>query len=70
MLATARADQPFPDKAVVSTLHRLHRLPRFDYVYVMQHGRIADEGTFADLRERSALFDELWRHQKEATATA
>lgn len=60
----------FADKAVVSTLHRLHLLPRFDYVYVMQHGRIADEGTFADLRERSALFGELWRHQKEATATA
>ncbi len=58
----------FVDKALVSTLHRLHLLPRFDYVYVMQHGRIADEGTFADLRERSPLFDELWRHQKELTA--
>lgn len=60
----------FADKAVVSTLHRLHLLTRFDYVYIMQHGRIADEGTFADLRARSPLFAELWRHQKEATATA
>ena len=57
----------FAGKALVSTLHRLHLLSRFDYVYVMQAGRIADEGTFADLRERSPLFGELWRHQKEAT---
>ena len=57
----------FADKAVVSTLHRLHLLPRFDYVYVMQAGRIADEGTFADLRERSPIFQELWRHQEEIT---
>ncbi len=60
----------FADKAVVSTLHRLHLLPRFDYVYIMQHGRIADEGTFADLRDRSAIFQELWRHQEEASRTA
>lgn len=58
----------FNDKAIVSTLHRLHLLSRFDYVYVMQHGRIADEGTFADLREQSSLFGELWQHQKEVTA--
>ncbi len=58
----------FADKAVVSTLHRLHLLPRFDYVYVMQAGRIADEGTFADLRERSPIFQELWRHQEEAVS--
>lgn len=56
----------FAGKALVSTLHRLHLLSRFDYVYVMQYGRIADEGTFADLRESSPLFGELWRHQKEA----
>lgn len=60
----------FIDKAVVSTLHRLHLLSRFDYVYVMQHGCIADEGTFAHLREHSLLFKDLWRHQKEATASA
>lgn len=59
----------FADKAIVSTLHRLHLLSRFDYVYVMQQGRIADQGTFADLRKRSPLFGELWQHQKEVTAT-
>lgn len=53
------------DKAVISSLHRLYLLSYFDYVYVLQHGRIADEGTFADLKNRSPIFRELWRHQEE-----
>ena len=36
----------FADKAVVSTLHRLHLLPKFDHVYIMENGKIVDEGSF------------------------
>ena len=36
----------FSDKAILSTLHRLHLLPKFDYIYVMDKGRIVDEGSF------------------------
>ena len=32
-------------------------------------GRIVDEGTFQDLRVRSAAFGELWRHQEETVVT-
>ena len=53
------------DKAVVSSLHRLYLLRYFDYIYVLQDGRIADEGSFADLKNRSALFNELWKHQEK-----
>jgi ABC-type multidrug transport system fused ATPase/permease subunit len=55
----------FSQKAVVSTLHRLHLLPLFDYVYIMQAGRIVDEGSFAALRQQSAIFQIMWAHQKE-----
>jgi ABC-type multidrug transport system fused ATPase/permease subunit len=55
----------FADKAVVSTLHRLHLLPLFDYIYIMQDGKIVDEGSFSDLRRRSAVFGEMWAHQKD-----
>ena len=55
----------FSEKALVSSMHRLHLLNRFDYVYVLRNGRIADEGTFEYLRDHSPLFQELWRHQKE-----
>ena len=55
----------FADKALVSTLHRLHLLPLFDYIYIMQDGKIADEGSFRDLRQRSAIFGEMWAHQQK-----
>ncbi|GAB4019424.1 ABC transporter ATP-binding protein [Spirosoma koreense] len=55
----------FSNKAVVSTLHRLHLLPLFDYVYVMESGKLIDEGTFAELQQRSAVFQEMWAHQKD-----
>lgn len=56
----------FSDKAVVSTLHRLYLLPQFDYVYVMQAGRIVEEGTFDRLRRNGLVFRELWAHQETA----
>ncbi|QHS59402.1 ABC transporter ATP-binding protein [Chitinophaga agri] len=55
----------FADKAVISSIHRLHLLTHFDYVYVLEQGRIVAEGTFEDLRQNSPVFQELWKHQKE-----
>ncbi|UHG91142.1 ABC transporter ATP-binding protein [Spirosoma oryzicola] len=59
----------FSDKAVVSTLHRLHLLPMFDYIYILRNGRVVDEGSFVELRERSLIFQEMWSHQKEVMHT-
>jgi len=56
----------FSDKAIVSSMHRLHLLPRFDHIYILEQGRIADEGSFSYLRDNSVIFQELWKHQKEA----
>ncbi|MFC0184356.1 ABC-type multidrug transport system, ATPase and permease component [Pseudarcicella hirudinis] len=58
--------QEFREKAVLSTLHRLHLLVHFDYVYILQNGNLADEGTFQYLKENSPVFQELWKHQKDA----
>jgi ABC-type multidrug transport system fused ATPase/permease subunit len=55
----------FADKAIVSSMHRLHLLTQFDYIYVLHHGRIVAEGNFEYLRNNSAAFRELWRHQQE-----
>jgi ABC-type multidrug transport system fused ATPase/permease subunit len=54
-------------KAIVSSLHRLYLLTYFDYVYVLRSGHIVDEGSFTDLRKRSAIFNELWKHQEDKT---
>ena len=55
-------------KAIVSTLHRLHLLTYFDYVYILEEGVIVDQGSFTDLKTNSAIFRELWRHQEEKRA--
>jgi ATP-binding cassette, subfamily B, bacterial len=57
------------NKAVVSSLHRLYLLKYFDYVYVLKDGRITDEGSFSELKNRSAIFMELWTHQEEKIRT-
>jgi ATP-binding cassette, subfamily B, bacterial len=60
-----RLFRAFADKAIVSSIHRLHLLPRFDYVYVLHEGRIVAEGAFQHLRDNDPVFHEMWRHQKE-----
>jgi ABC-type multidrug transport system fused ATPase/permease subunit len=55
----------FADKAIVSSMHRLHLLGRFHYVYILKRGRIVDEGTLDYLRDNSGVFNELWKHQKD-----
>ncbi|MCB0632561.1 MAG: ABC transporter ATP-binding protein, partial [Lewinella sp.] len=65
MLIYEQLFDEFKHKAVISSLHRLHLLTKFDYVYVLDKGRVADEGTFADLLQHSKIFQELWKHQEE-----
>lgn len=60
-----RLFKEFRNKVVISSLHRLHLLRLFDYVYVMDQGRVVDEGSFEELLENSPAFQELWNHQKE-----
>ncbi|MCE7066182.1 ABC transporter ATP-binding protein [Dyadobacter sp. CY326] len=56
--------EEFKGKAVISTLHRLHLLTKFDYVYILRDGHLIDEGTFTGLRATSEVFQDLWRHQE------
>ncbi|MFN3379966.1 MAG: ABC transporter ATP-binding protein [Runella zeae] len=60
--------EEFKGKAVLSSLHRLHLLSKFDYVYILQNGRIVEEGTFENLRQQSPIFQDLWRHQEKLKA--
>ncbi|WP_207513848.1 ABC transporter ATP-binding protein [Longitalea luteola] len=55
----------FKDKALISSMHRLHLLHQFDYIYVLKQGRVVAEGSFTYLRENSPVFQELWKHQQE-----
>lgn len=57
----------FKEKAIISSMHRLHLLGRFDHIYILDQGSIVGEGNFEYLRDHSPIFQELWKHQKEAT---
>jgi ATP-binding cassette, subfamily B, bacterial len=54
----------FKNKVVISALHRLHLLQYFDYVYVMEQGRIVEEGSFSHLLKHGKHFKDLWKHQE------
>jgi ATP-binding cassette, subfamily B, bacterial len=56
------------DACVVSSVHRLHLLERFDRVVLMAEGRVLDVGTAAELHEREPYFRELWRRYGGAGA--
>ena len=46
----------FAEKAFVSSMHRLHLLDQFDYIYILEKGRVVDEGSFDELIARNANF--------------
>jgi ABC-type multidrug transport system fused ATPase/permease subunit len=48
------------EATIVSSLHRLHLLDRFDRVVLMDEGRILATGTPSELFARVPLFRELW----------
>lgn len=54
-----------PDRTVIAVAHRLSTLAAFDRVLVMQHGRIVQDGTPAELRARGGLFQRMWRLQSD-----
>jgi ATP-binding cassette, subfamily B, bacterial len=60
----------FASKAVISSLHRLHLLSKFDYVYILEKGHIIDQGTFEELKRSSPVFQSMWQHQQESQQPA
>ncbi|WP_207482062.1 ABC transporter ATP-binding protein [Arenibaculum pallidiluteum] len=53
----------FPDACVVSSVHRLHLLDRFDMVVLMAEGRVVDQGSVDELLQRQPGFRMLWQAQ-------
>jgi ABC-type multidrug transport system fused ATPase/permease subunit len=48
---------------VISSIHRLHLLENFDYIYILEKGNIIDEGSFDHLLAYSEVFKSMWNHQ-------
>jgi ATP-binding cassette subfamily B multidrug efflux pump len=50
-------------KTVIAIAHRLSTIARMDRLVVLEHGRIVEEGTHADLLRKGGHYEKLWRHQ-------
>jgi ABC-type multidrug transport system fused ATPase/permease subunit len=58
----------FPDAAIISSVHRLHLLSRFDRVILMADGRVVAIGTTAELLAREPRFQALWERYAASAA--
>lgn len=50
-------------KTVIAIAHRLSTIARMDRIVVLDQGRIAEEGSHAELLQRDGLYAKLWAHQ-------
>ena len=51
----------FPDACIVSSVHRLHLLTRFDTVVLLADGRVVDAGSMTELLARQPRFQAMWQ---------
>lgn len=52
------------DAAVIAIAHRLTSIRDFDKIYVFREGSIVGSGTFSELLEENAYFNELYQKEK------
>ena len=50
----------FKDKCLISSIHRLHLLPKFDYIYLFKKGQIIAQGNFKQLLTENKAFKKMW----------
>jgi ATP-binding cassette, subfamily B, bacterial len=50
----------FRNKTIVSSIHRLHLLDKFDNIYLFSDGKIVGQGTFEELKT-NPVFSRMWR---------
>jgi ABC-type multidrug transport system fused ATPase/permease subunit len=58
---TALLEQ-FSDRVLISSIHKLHLLELFDYIYVLDNGRVVEHGDFNTLLEQDGALTRMWRN--------
>jgi ABC-type multidrug transport system fused ATPase/permease subunit len=56
----------FADRCIISSIHRLHLLPLFDEVYVLEKGEIAEFGKPEKLMNGTGILSKLWKTYNES----
>ena len=60
-----RLERLFEEKTVVVVAHRLSTVRNADKIIVLDHGRIVEQGTHAELTAKRGYYYELVRNQLE-----
>jgi ABC-type multidrug transport system fused ATPase/permease subunit len=55
----------FPQKCIVSSIHRLHLLPLFDTIYVLKNGTVVEHGSFRELLASGGELSGMWANYQE-----
>lgn len=50
----------YTNKCVIASIHKLHLINFFDYIYILQSGVVVEEGTFDELIAKKGQFFEMW----------
>ncbi|MCP4395293.1 MAG: ABC transporter ATP-binding protein [Alphaproteobacteria bacterium] len=50
----------YNDRCIISSIHRLHLLPEFDYIYVIEDGLITEQGRFSELVTNGGSLQKAW----------
>ena len=49
-------------KTVIMIAHRLSTVAHADRIYVVKDGRIAESGTFGELKRQGGIFENMWNN--------
>ncbi len=56
----------FAGRCIVSSIHKLHLLTMFDRIYVLDQGRVVEEGTFQELIAKKSRLASMWESYQAA----
>jgi ABC-type multidrug transport system fused ATPase/permease subunit len=54
------------DRTVIVIAHRLQTIRNVDRIFILEEGRLAENGTFEELLQKDGLFRRLWEKQSAA----
>ena len=49
-------------KTIILIAHRLATVKKCNIIYILENGRILDQGSFDELSERNSFFQEMLNH--------
>lgn len=61
-------EKSFAGKTLVVIAHRLSTVRHVDRIFVLQEGRLAEQGSFLELIEKNGIFAKMWALQSDSFA--